>query len=68
MVGDRHQDVHGARSNGLDCIGVSWGFAPDGELAAAGAAAVVHSAAELGELLGLAAGPVAGREAVHGAV
>lgn len=47
MVGDRHQDVHGARSNGLDCIGVSWGFAAAGELAAAGVAAVVHSPAEL---------------------
>jgi phosphoglycolate phosphatase len=68
MVGDRHQDVNGARSNGLDCIGVSWGFAPDGELAAAGAAAVVQTAAELGQLLGLYAGRDAAREAVHGAV
>lgn len=47
MVGDRRHDVHGAAANGLDCIGVSWGFADDGELAAAGAAAVVGSAAEL---------------------
>jgi phosphoglycolate phosphatase len=47
MVGDRHQDVNGARANGLDCIGVAWGFAPDGELEAAGAAGVVHSSAEL---------------------
>ncbi len=44
MVGDRHQDVHGARANGLDCIGVTWGFAPDGELEAAGVAGVVHTA------------------------
>jgi phosphoglycolate phosphatase len=34
--------VAGALANGLDCIGVSWGFAPDGELEAAGAVAVVH--------------------------
>ncbi|WP_267547378.1 HAD hydrolase-like protein [Arthrobacter sp. H14-L1] len=54
MVGDRHQDVYGARANGLDCIGVSWGFAPEGELAAAGVAEVVHSCTELGRALGLA--------------
>lgn len=47
MVGDRHQDVKGARSNGLNCIGVAWGFAAEGELAAAGVTAVVHSTAEL---------------------
>ncbi|MFK0038334.1 HAD hydrolase-like protein [Paenarthrobacter sp. NPDC090517] len=47
MVGDRHQDVAGALANGLDCIGVSWGFAPDGELEEAGAVAVVNTALEL---------------------
>ncbi|GAB3566040.1 HAD family hydrolase [Arthrobacter alkaliphilus] len=47
MVGDRHQDVAGAMANGLDCIGVSWGFASDGELQEAGAVAVVDTAAEL---------------------
>ncbi|QSZ48847.1 HAD hydrolase-like protein [Arthrobacter sp. D5-1] len=47
MVGDRHQDVAGAMANGLDCIGVAWGFAPDGELEEAGAVAVVQTAAEL---------------------
>lgn len=47
MVGDRHQDVAGALANGLDCIGVSWGFAPEGELEQAGAVAVVSTAAEL---------------------
>ena len=47
MVGDRSHDVHGAAANGLDCIGVSWGFAAEGELEAAGAAAVVDSAQEL---------------------
>ncbi len=56
MVGDRHQDVHGAAGNGLDCIGVAWGFAADGELAAAGASAVVHTAEELLALLTAAAG------------
>lgn len=47
MVGDRAQDVAGAMANGLDCIGVSWGFAPDGELHEAGAVAIVHSATDL---------------------
>jgi phosphoglycolate phosphatase len=47
MVGDRAQDVAGAMANGLDCIGVSWGFAPDGELHEAGAVAIVHSTADL---------------------
>ncbi|CCQ46429.1 haloacid dehalogenase-like hydrolase family protein [Pseudarthrobacter siccitolerans] len=47
MVGDRAQDVAGAIANGLDCIGVAWGFAPDGELETAGAVAVVATADEL---------------------
>ncbi|MBT2533789.1 HAD hydrolase-like protein [Arthrobacter sp. ISL-48] len=47
MVGDRAQDVAGAIANGLDCIGVAWGFAPDGELQDAGAVTVVDSAADL---------------------
>jgi len=47
MVGDRHQDVAGAMANGLDCIGVGWGFAPDGELEQAGAVTVVTTALEL---------------------
>ena len=49
MVGDRLHDVEGARANGLDCIGVSWGFAAPGELEAAGAAAVVDTAQELAQ-------------------
>lgn len=71
MVGDRHQDVHGARANGLDCIGVAWGFAPEGELEAAGVAGVVHTAEELLQALARElAGPTAAaaREAADGAV
>ncbi|MCY1234517.1 hypothetical protein D9M72_471020 [compost metagenome] len=37
----------GALANGLDCIGVSWGFAPDGELHEAGAMAIVHTTTDL---------------------
>jgi len=47
MVGDRAQDVSGAIANGLDCIGVVWGFAPDGELEEAGSVAVVNTGEEL---------------------
>ncbi|WP_160318895.1 HAD hydrolase-like protein [Arthrobacter sp. ERGS1:01] len=63
MVGDRHQDVNGATANGLSCIGVSWGFAVEGELAEAGAAAVVDSTTELARHLAPAA-----REAANGTV
>ncbi|HXD28090.1 MAG TPA: HAD hydrolase-like protein [Arthrobacter sp.] len=52
MVGDRLHDIEGARVNGLAAIGVSWGFAADGELEAAGATAVVQSPEDLGRLLG----------------
>ena len=47
MVGDRAQDVAGAAANGLDCIGVGWGFAPDGELHEAGAVEIVHDTTAL---------------------
>ena len=51
MVGDRAQDVAGAAANGIDCIGVGWGFAPDGELDAAGAVEIVHSSTALYEII-----------------
>lgn len=69
MVGDRHQDVNGARANGLDCIGVAWGFAPEGELEAAGVSGVVHTAEELLQALARElASPAAVGEAAHGVV
>ena len=51
MVGDRRHDIEGATVNGVTSVGVAWGFAADGELAAAGADHVVSSVAELGQLL-----------------
>ena len=36
MVGDRKYDVHGAKSFGLPCIGVGYGYADPGELDEAG--------------------------------
>jgi phosphoglycolate phosphatase len=47
LVGDRAQDVVGAAACGVPCIGAGWGPAPDGELAAAGAAVVVATPAEV---------------------
>ncbi len=49
MVGDRDHDVEGAAANGLDCIGVTWGFGSRDELIAAGAAAVVDAPARVVE-------------------
>ncbi len=51
MVGDRAQDVLGAAAHGLPCVGVSWGYARPGELAAAGARLVVDAPAELPDAL-----------------
>lgn len=51
MVGDRLHDVLGARAHNIDCIGVSWGYAQAGELAAAGAHLIVNSPAELATVI-----------------
>lgn len=34
MIGDRIFDAEGARANSITSVGVTWGFAPDGELEA----------------------------------
>lgn len=48
MVGDRKYDVEGARACGMDCAGVAFfGYAPPGELEAAGAVTVAGTVAEL---------------------
>lgn len=51
MVGDREQDVQGAKANGLDCVGVLYGFGSAQELQSAGAAFIVSTVAELSSLL-----------------
>ena len=43
MVGDRCFDVAGAAENGMDCIGVSYGFGSTRELLDAGAAALADT-------------------------
>jgi len=47
MLGDRDHDVEGAHLNGIDCIGVTWGFGSSEELTVAGAAAIVHRPEEV---------------------
>lgn len=51
LVGDRHFDLDGARAHGIGMIGVTWGFAVDGELD--GADVVVGDAGGLSRALDL---------------
>ena len=52
MVGDREHDVIGAKTCGIDCVGVLYGYGNREELEAAGATYIVPSVAKLRELLG----------------
>jgi len=51
MVGDREQDVVGARTVGLPSIGVTWGYAEPGELETAGADQLAGTPQELVDAL-----------------
>ena len=51
MVGDRRHDIYGAHANGLEAIGVLYGYGSREELEHAGAAYIVESVAALRELL-----------------
>lgn len=51
MVGDRKHDVEGAAAFGIPCVGLSLGFAEEGELEKAGAIAVVDSMEELEDFI-----------------
>jgi phosphoglycolate phosphatase len=51
MVGDREHDVFGARTHGIDCIGVLWGYGSADELTAAGALQLVVTPRELQDAL-----------------
>lgn len=51
MVGDRAQDIVGARAHGMRNIGVGWGYAEPGELEAAEADIIVARPGELVEAL-----------------
>ncbi len=47
MVGDRSHDVHGAHAHRIACYGAGWGYGSAGELADAGAVAVLDAPADL---------------------
>ena len=51
MVGDRKNDVIGAKKCGIDCLGVYYGYAEPGELERAGADYVVDTVEEMGEFI-----------------
>lgn len=55
MVGDRSHDIIGAKKNGLDSVGVLYGYGDRPELEAAGADAIAATVEELHLLLGLEA-------------
>lgn len=51
MVGDRRFDIEGAKEHGITSVGVSFGYAPEGELEQAGADHIVGTVEALAELL-----------------
>jgi len=50
MIGDRRQDILGAKAQGVESIGARYGYAEEGELEAAGATYIVPTVAELERL------------------
>ncbi len=50
MIGDRRQDILGARTQGLESIGAQYGYAEPGELEAAGAGHIVPTVKALEKL------------------
>ena len=50
MVGDRNQDIDGAKANELASVGVLWGYGSREELAGAGADFIIETPDELAEL------------------
>mgnify|MGYP001771427941 FL=1 len=51
MIGDRDNDVLGAKECGIPCIGVAWGYAEPGELLKAGAISLAETVDELKNIL-----------------
>lgn len=50
MIGDRREDIEGARANSIDSIGVTYGYGPEEELRNAHPHYLVHSVVELSSL------------------
>lgn len=55
MVGDRAEDIAGARRNGVMSVAVTWGYGSSAELEAAQPDELVHSVSELLAFMGAAA-------------
>ena len=51
MIGDREYDILGAKENGLDSIGVLYGYGSREELEAAGAGKIAETVEELWKIL-----------------
>ncbi len=51
MLGDRDHDVEGALANGIDCVGVTWGFGSADELTSAGAVSLAHRPSDVVTLI-----------------
>ncbi len=51
MVGDRKYDIVGAHECGMKCVGVDYGFAPEGEFREYGADYTVHTVDDLRKFL-----------------
>ena len=51
MVGDRYHDIEGAKANGLDSVGVLYGYGTREELENAGATYLAETPREVAELL-----------------
>lgn len=51
MVGDREHDVIGARENGLDCLGVLYGYGSREELVSAGAVLTAATPLETADII-----------------
>ena len=49
MIGDRSHDMIGAKENGIQSLGVLYGFGSEKELKEAGADSIVHTTKELNE-------------------
>jgi phosphoglycolate phosphatase len=53
MIGDRANDIHAAKANGLRAIGVLWGYGSERELIDAGADMLCRAPNELADLVNL---------------
>ncbi len=51
MIGDRYTDIEGARSLGIDSVGVTYGYGSESELLESGATYLISHLSELSELI-----------------